>query len=86
MDTAAEVEADMVDMVDTVDTADTGDMEADIADMVADTADMVEAAERDTEKVFANVFAVSAIHLTYLLTNNLYRIEMELGLFCFFLR
>lgn len=83
MDTAAEVEADMVDMVDT---ADTGDMEADIADMVADTADMVEAAERDTEKVFANVFAVSAIHLTYLLTNNLYRIEMELGLFCFFLR
>lgn len=83
MDTAAEVEADMVDMVDT---ADTGDMEADIADMVADTADMVEAAERDTEKVFANVVAVSAIHLTYLLTNNLYRIEMELRLFCFFLR
>lgn len=79
MDTAAEVEADMVDMVDT---ADTGDTE----DMVADTADMVEAAERDTEKVFANVFAVSAIHLTYLLTNNLYRIEMELRLFCFFLR
>lgn len=86
MDTAAEVEADMVDMVDTVDTADTGDMEADIADMVADTADMVEAAERDTEKVFANVFAVSAIYLTYLLRNNLYRIEMKLGLFCFFLR
>lgn len=79
MDTAAEVEADMVDMVDT---ADTGDTE----DMVADTADMVEAAEKDTEKVFANVFAVSAIHLTYLLTNNLYRIEMELRLFCFFLR
>lgn len=82
MDTAAEVEADMVDMVDTADTGDTEDTE----DMVADTADMVEAAERDTEKVFANVFAVSAIHLTYLLTNNLYRIEMELRLFCFFLR